>query len=78
MLTLCKHLIAMSSKNCYVQRIFSVMEKVWSDKRKRLKIEMVKAELFVHFIFNLNCHELFDYLINVINTNKTLFEVFKV
>ena len=40
-----------------MQSEFSVMEDAWSDKRNRLSVTMVKAELQVRFNFKIPCPE---------------------
>lgn len=43
--------------NAYAERVFSHMEDVWSDKRNRLSVAMVKSELQVRLNFKLSCTE---------------------
>ncbi|KAI4899205.1 hypothetical protein NFI96_030736 [Prochilodus magdalenae] len=43
--------------NAYTERVFSHMENVWSDKRNRLSVAMVKSELQVRLNFKLSCAE---------------------
>ena len=43
--------------NAYAERVFSHMEDVWSDKRNRLSVGLVKAELQVRLNFKLSCME---------------------
>ncbi|XP_051970788.1 uncharacterized protein LOC127635041 [Xyrauchen texanus] len=43
--------------NAYAERVFSHMEDVWSDKRNRLLVAMVKSELQVRLNFKLSCTE---------------------
>jgi hypothetical protein len=33
------------------------MQNIWNNERNRLKVEMVKAELLVHFNYNMKCTE---------------------
>ncbi|KAK9976666.1 hypothetical protein ABG768_021871, partial [Culter alburnus] len=43
--------------NAYAEKVFSHMEDVWSDKRNRLSVAMVKSELQVRLNFKLSCTE---------------------
>lgn len=43
--------------NAYAERVFSHMENVWSDKRSRMSVGLVKAELQVRLNFKLACLE---------------------
>ena len=43
--------------NAYAERVFSHMEDAWSDKRNRLSVKMVKAELQVRLNFKIPCPE---------------------
>lgn len=74
LLDLCKLVFAFPANNCFVERIFSVMGNIWTDERNRLLVNMVKAELLVHFNFSMNCSEFSKYLNKDSETNKNLLE----
>ena len=48
---------AVPVSNFYTERVFSHMEDVWSDKRNRMSVGLVKAELQVRLNFKLSCLE---------------------
>jgi hypothetical protein len=48
----------------FVERVFSLMENLWSDERNRLSVEMVKSELCVKLNYNMNCQEFLYFLKN--------------
>jgi hypothetical protein len=48
---------SVSVSNAYTERVFSHMEDVWSDKRNRMSVGLVKAELQVRLNFKLSCLE---------------------
>jgi len=50
--------------NDYVERIFSVMKKVWKDDRNHLNVNVVKAELCVKLNFNMLCRDFYLYVKN--------------
>jgi hAT family C-terminal dimerisation region len=52
--------IPVSNANC--ERVFSIMNSLWSDSRKRLSLEVVKAELLVKINFNMSCHSFYDFI----------------
>lgn len=43
--------------NAYAERVFSHMEDAWSDKRNRMSVGLVKAELQVRLNFKVSCLE---------------------
>lgn len=43
--------------NAYAERVFSHMEDAWSDKRNRMSVELVKAELQIRLNFKNTCLE---------------------
>jgi hypothetical protein len=38
------------------------MQNIWNNERNRLKVEMVKAELPVHFNYNMKCTEFANFI----------------
>jgi hypothetical protein len=38
------------------------MQSIWNNERNRLKVYMVKAELLVHFNYNMKCTEFADFM----------------
>lgn len=54
--------------NAFVERVFSVMEKIWDDDRNRLLVERVRAELVVFFNLKYSCKDFFT----VLSKNQSL------
>ena len=52
--------IPVSNANC--ERVFSIMNELWSDSRNRLRIELVKAELMVKINFYMSCNHFYDFI----------------
>lgn len=74
LLNIVRHVFSVPANNCFVERIFSVMGNIWTDERNRLKIDMVRAELLVHFNYKMNCSDFFHYIQENSNSNKKLLE----
>lgn len=48
--------------NAFVERIFSIMNNLWTEERNNLSVPMVKAELCVRINYNMNCNEFLDFI----------------
>lgn len=62
-LKICEYLFSMSGHNANVERIFSLMEIQWTDDRNSLHCDTVEAILQCLVNFDLNCNEMYDYII---------------
>ncbi|XP_032637827.1 uncharacterized protein LOC116825715 [Chelonoidis abingdonii] len=62
LLRIVQHVFAVPPGNAFVERIFSVMKNLWADERNQLHVDMVKAELFVHFNYKMTCAEFAGFL----------------
>ncbi len=56
--------------NHYVDRVFSIMKKVWTDERNRLNIKMIQLEICIKMNFFLNCHQFKSFVENNDNLIK--------
>jgi hypothetical protein len=56
--------LAIPIENDFVERIFSVMQNLWTDERNRMSINLVKAEICTRFNFSLSCYEFHEYVKN--------------
>lgn len=54
--------LCMPGTNACVERIFSLVNMFWTDKKSRLDIETIKAVITVKSHFNLSCSEFYDKL----------------
>ena len=59
--------------NAYVERIFSIMNNICSDKRNRLLTEAIKGEICSKVNFNLGCNQFYDFALK----NKKLLNAAK-
>jgi hypothetical protein len=50
--------------NDFVERIFSLMEKIWSKERSLMKVDSVKAEICINLNYSMSCNEFVDYVSN--------------
>jgi hypothetical protein len=48
--------------NAYVERIFSILGNTWTDRRNRMRMELVKSELCTKFNFDMTCADFLDFL----------------
>lgn len=48
--------------NAFVERIFSLMNNLWTDERNNLSVHMVKAELCTKINFNMSCDDFLDFI----------------
>ncbi|XP_043384623.1 zinc finger protein 572 isoform X4 [Chelonia mydas] len=62
LLKIVQHVLAIPPSNAFVERVFSVMKNLWTDERNRLQVDLVKAELFVHFNYKMTCAEFAGFL----------------
>ncbi|XP_023968915.2 uncharacterized protein LOC101952564 isoform X4 [Chrysemys picta bellii] len=62
LLKIVQHVLAIPPSNTFVERIFSVMKNLRTDERNRLQVDMAKAELFVHFNYQMTCAEFAGFL----------------
>ena len=64
LLKLIAFIFSIPVSNAYAERVFSLMEDAWTDKRNRLSVAMVKAELQVRLNFQLSCSEFKTFIEN--------------
>nr|XP_005291182.1 uncharacterized protein LOC101937720 [Chrysemys picta bellii] len=62
LLRIVQHVFAVPPGNGFVEHIFSVMKSLWADERNRLQVDTVKAELFMHFNYQMTCAEFAGFL----------------
>jgi hypothetical protein len=62
LLKIVQHVPAIPPSNAFVERVFSVTQNIWNNERNLLKVEMVKAELLVHFNYNMKCNEFANFM----------------
>ncbi|XP_039356465.1 uncharacterized protein LOC120382989 isoform X2 [Mauremys reevesii] len=62
LLKIVQHVLAIPPSNAFVERIFSVMKNLWTNERNELQVDLVKAELFVHFNYKMTCAEFAGFL----------------
>ena len=53
--------IPVSNASC--ERVFSMMEQVWSKERNRMSISLVKAELQILTNFDFSCKNFYDFVV---------------
>ncbi len=67
-------LTAIPIGNDFVERIFSIMHNLWSDKSNRLSVKVVKAEICTKVNYSMTCSEFNNFVANntkFINTAKS-------
>jgi len=57
-----RNVFAIPASNAYVERIFSIMNNLWSPERNRLGVDMVKAQLCVRSNLKMTCAEFFNFI----------------
>lgn len=55
--TVVAKILSLPISNAFVERVFSKMNILWSDKRNKLSIDTIKAELMTDINFNMSCQE---------------------
>ena len=63
-----QYVLAIPVSNAHVERVFSVMNALWSDARNRMSTELVKAEICVQMNLKITC----EYFYSSVLKNKTL------
>jgi hypothetical protein len=48
--------------NACVERIFSILGNTWTDRRNRMRVELVKSELCTKFNFDMTRVDFIDFL----------------
>ena len=54
--------------NDLVERVFSLLKRIWRNDRNRMSIDLIKAEICINVNFNMDCIEFKSYIIS----NETL------
>ena len=52
--------IPVSNANC--ERVFSIMNALWTNSRNRLNFNLVKAELMMKMNFHMSCNEFYEFI----------------
>lgn len=55
-------ILSIPISNAYVERIFSLMGNAWTDNRNRMRVELVRAELFIKLNFDMSCREFYEFI----------------
>lgn len=55
-----QHVLAVPVSNAHVERVFSVMNALWSDARNRMTTELVKAEICVQMNLKMKCEDFYS------------------
>lgn len=63
-ITLVEFTLALPGTNAAVERIFSFMRELWTDKRNRLEVETVKAIIIVKTHYGQTCVQFYNLLIS--------------
>lgn len=50
-----KTIMKVPCSNAYVESVFSHMNRLWTDSRNKLSVDMAKAELCIRYNFSLTC-----------------------
>jgi len=67
-----KYVYSMPCSNAFVERVFSHMNSLWTDKRNLLGVDTVKAELVIRNNITCNCSVFFDKIQNEIHLLNTM------
>ena len=54
--------------NHFVKRVFSIMHNIMTDKRNRLSVDLIKAEICTKVNYSMSCTEFY----NVVSNNQSL------
>jgi hypothetical protein len=55
-------ILSIRISNAYVDRIFSILDNTWTDRRNRMRVELVKSEPCTKFNFDMMCADFLDFL----------------
>lgn len=61
LLKIIQAVLSIPTSNAFPERVFSLMEQVWTKSRNRMEVELVKAELFTVINFDMSCNEFLNY-----------------
>lgn len=60
LLKIVQAVLAIPCSNAFVERVFSVMNNLWTDERNRLSVGIVKSELCIRYNLVYSCSEFYD------------------
>lgn len=63
LLFLVERLLCLPGTNAPVERLFSVMNKIWTSEKNQLQISTLKAMLTVNMNFDCNCKQFYEKLL---------------
>jgi hypothetical protein len=55
-------ILSVPISNACVEKIFSILDNTWTDRRNRMTVELVKSELCSKFNFDMTCADFIDFL----------------
>ncbi len=64
-----KTVLSIQISNDTVERVFSLMKRIWTDDSNSMKTDLVKAEICINFNYSMSCP---DYAENIINNTELL------
>ena len=65
--------LAIPVSNAFTERIFSIVNNLWTDERNKLSNDLVKAELCIKLNYSMNCTE----FVNHVKTDQKLLDCAK-
>ena len=68
-LVLVKFVLSIFPSNAFTERVFSIMNIKWRDKRNRCSVDLIKNELYTYFNYDERCS---DFYKNVLSNEKVL------
>jgi hypothetical protein len=64
--------------NSFVERVFSLMKRIWTDDRNQMNIDLVKTEICINTNFSMSCEEFREYIKDkkdILNSVKSAYKM---
>uniref|UniRef100_A0A0K8VZT2 HAT C-terminal dimerisation domain-containing protein n=1 Tax=Bactrocera latifrons TaxID=174628 RepID=A0A0K8VZT2_BACLA len=62
MVRIISYILSLPVTSATVERVFSLINQIWNDEKSQIKIETLRALLYVRYNIKMTCKEFFEFL----------------